>query len=136
MMPEDHKIWVKFIENGLFLPDEVWYDVHVGAGIPLPSGQPDWMDKFVEYSYKKRIDMVWRTGLDFWVVEAKPLAGVVALGQVIFYAEAFVDKYRPTRDVFKGIVTDRVDPDVRRVFDHHSVVVFEVGTDGGADFSL
>ena len=127
MMPEDTIIWRKFISNGMFLPDRVWYDVRVGRGIQLPSGQPEWMKRMVDYTHKKRIDMIWKFGPAWWVIEAKPAAGVVALGQVLFYAELFESEYAQGQKVGRGIVTDFVDLDVKPIFDKAGIVVFEVG---------
>lgn len=127
MMPEDTIIWRRFISNGMYLPDLVWYDVHVGRGIELLSGQPEWMKRMADYTHKKRIDIVWKMGPVWWVIEAKPFAGCVALGQVLFYAELFESEYVPGQLVERGIVTDNVDPDVRPIFDKAGIVVFEVG---------
>jgi len=130
MMPEDTLIWRQFIRNGKYLPDQVWYDVRVGHGIQVPTGQPNWMHKFAEYSYRKRIDIVWRKSLDYWIVECKPFAGIVALGQVIYYGVAFELEYRPERAVGRAIITDQVDPDLVDLFESLGVVVFEVGKVG------
>ena len=127
MMPEDTIIWKRFLKNGKYLPDLVWYDVRVGRGIAIPSGQPEWMKRMADYTYKKRIDMVWKIGSTWWVIEAKPAAGVVALGQVIFYADLFKSEYVPDQQVEMGIVTDFVDLDVKTIFEKWGVVVFEVG---------
>lgn len=128
MMPEDTLIWRKFIENDKYLPEKVWYDVRVGRAVEVPAGQPEWMKRMAEYSTRKRIDMVWLKGLQYWVVEAKPSAGVVALGQVIFYSKAFEKEYAPETPVIGAIVTDKVDQDVEPIFDELGVVVYEVGT--------
>jgi len=130
MMPEDTVIWTKFISNPPVKIDEVWYDVRVGAAVPVPTGQPGWMTKFSEYSTRKRIDIVWLSGLNYWVVEAKPHAGLVALGQVLFYAWAFEREHRPEWPVIRGIVTDIADEDLIPVFEQAGIVCFEVGLDG------
>jgi len=127
LMPEDRKIWTRFIDNGKYIPDKVWYDIRVGMAVELPSGQPEWMTKFAEYSTRKRIDMVWFMGGRYWVVEAKPRAGVVALGQVIFYGVAFEAEYQPTEPVERAIITDIVDEDLISIFDALGIVCFEVG---------
>lgn len=127
MMPEDTVIWRKFIENGDGVPDEVWYDLRVGKAVEVASGQPEWMHRFAEYSTRKRIDVVGRRGLLWMVIEAKPLAGVVALGQVIYYSWAFVREYEPRGRVIPVIITDVVDPDVQPVFDRAGVLVYAVG---------
>jgi len=126
MMPEDTIIWRRFIELGQYLPDEVWYDVRVGAGIEIPSGQPEWMQRFAEYNYKKRIDVVARRGNLWLVIETKPKAGIVALGQIVYYSWAFQREYRPVGRVVGALITDVVDPDVRPLFDVAGIVVFEV----------
>lgn len=127
LMPEDTIIWRRFVKQGQFLPDEVWYDVRVGTPIEVASGQPEWMRKWAEYSSRKRIDIVGRMGSDWLVIEAKPKAGVVALGQVVFYGWKFELEYKPTGRVIPAIVTDSVDPDLRPLFDVAGIVVFEVG---------
>jgi len=127
LMPEDRVIWARFVEHGVFLPELVWYDVRVGKAVEVASGQPAWMRKWAEYATRKRIDMVWSVGLDFWVVEAKPRAGLVALGQALYYAWAFEREYEHRGEVIAAVVTDRVDEDVAPVFELAGVWVFEVG---------
>jgi len=129
LMPEDTILWRRFISNGQYLPDECWYDIRVGQGITLPGKRPGWMDKFAEYSYRKRIDIVWRKGGDYWVVECKPGAGVVALGQVIYYGWAFEREYQPTRPIIRAIITDYLDQDLLDLMQIFGVVVFEVGVE-------
>ena len=127
MMPEDSEIWTRFLKNADVVIDEVWYDVRVGQAVEVASGRPDWMRRWADYSTRKRIDVVARRGCDYWVIEVKPLAGMVALGQAIYYGEAFRKEYRPPRGVISAVVTDSVDQDVRSIFEQYGVVVFEVG---------
>ncbi len=129
LAPEDRTIWTRFIENGSYLPNLVWYDVRVGMAVEVPSGQPEWMKRFAEYATRKRIDIVGLRGQDYYIIEAKPFAGVVALGQAIYYSEAFRAEYEHQGLVIPAVITDRVDPDVRPVFEAAGVVVFEVGRD-------
>ena len=127
MLSEDIVIWRRFVECGFYVPDKVWYDVRVGGGVYMDSGQPEWLRKMAEYTYRKRIDVVARRGRDYWIIEAKPLAGVVALGQAIYYANAFKIEYKPLGSVIPAVVTDIMDQDVGPIFDKYGVVVFEVG---------
>ena len=127
MMPEDTIIWTKFLQSRAMLIDEVWYDVRVGSGVPLDSGQPDWLKRMADYTYRKRIDVVARRGRDYWIIEAKPGAGIVALGQALYYANAFKFENRIPGNVIPSVITDVVDPDVAPMFDAYGVVVFEVG---------
>lgn len=127
LMPEDYRIWRRFCEVGDYLPEEVWYDVPVGKGVEVATAQPKWMKRFAEYATRKRIDIVGRWGLNYYIIEAKPHAGVVALGQVLYYGHAFRKQFNPAGDVIPAIVTDVCDEDVREVFDLAGVLVFEVG---------
>ena len=136
LAPEDAIIWRRLLGNDDVHFDEVWYDVRVGEAVRVPTGQPEWMQRMSDYSTRKRIDIVARRGWDYWVIEAKPFAGVVALGQAIFYSETFRDEYKIRTPVFAAVITDICDPDVLPIFDRHGVVVFEVGrADGAADVS-
>lgn len=134
MMPEDRALWQKFILNGEFLPDEVWYDVRVGRGIPLDTGQPVWMQKFAEYSYKKRIDVVGKIGQDYLVIECKPYAGIVALGQIVFYSLTFLAEFKPRGEVIPMIVTDSADPDCVSILEDLGCLIYEVGKVTTADY--
>lgn len=127
MMPEDTAIWTAFLEGGKYIPDKVWYDVKIGQAIKLQKGEPPWLQKYVDYSTRKRIDVVARVGLDYWIIECKPSAGHAALGQVIHYARAFLREYEQTGEVIPVIVTDVMDPDLKIDFQEIGVVVFEVG---------
>lgn len=127
MMPEDTLIWTRFLYGKMYLPDVVWYDVRVGMPLSVPVDRPEWMRRYVDYSTRKRIDVVGRKGLDYWVIECKPNAGCEALGQAIFYSHVFMQEYQPAGEVIPCVVTDRVDHDVRSVFDFCGVVVIEVG---------
>lgn len=127
MMPEDVIVWTKFLKNDDVVFDEVWYDLRVGLGIEVDTAQPEWLKRMADYTHRKRIDVVARRGEDYWIIEAKPFAGVVAFGQALYYAEAFKAEYRPPAAVIPCVVTDICDKDVLPVFDSYGVVVFEVG---------
>ncbi len=132
MMPEDRAIWERFLRDGRYLPHWVWYDVRVGSAVPVGDDLPGWMRDFSESASRKRIDVVGLIGLDYWVIEVKPRAGMLALGQAIFYSLAFMEEHRHEGQVIPAIVTDICDEDVRSVFDLVGVLVFEVGgADGG-----
>jgi hypothetical protein len=127
MMPEDTAIWTAFLEGGKHIPDVVWYDVKVGQAIRLSKGEPPWMQKYVDYSTRKRIDVVARVGLDYWVIECKPGAGHAALGQVIHYARAWMREYEHQGEVVPVIITDVMDPDLKIDFQEVGIVCVEVG---------
>ena len=127
MMPEDTAIWTAFLEVGKYIPDKVWYDVKIGQSMRMPKGEPPWMKKYVDYSTRKRIDVVARVGLNYWVIECKPGAGHAALGQVIHYARAFMREYEFQGEVIPVILTDVMDPDLKIDFQEIGIVCLEVG---------
>lgn len=127
MMPEDTAIWTAFLEGGKYIPDKVWYDVKIGQAIKLPPSEPEWLRRYASYSSRKRIDVVARVGLDYWIIECKPSAGHAALGQVIHYARAFMREYDHIGEVIPVILTDVMDPDLKIDFQEIGIVVLEVG---------
>ena len=130
MMPEDAKIWTKFLIHGQFMPDHVFYDVHVGRGLEPPEGSPEWLRKYAKINYTKRIDVVGRSVGRWWVIECKPGASYWALGQVIFYSWAFGNEIRDDKEIIPVVITDVVDEDLRPLFDLAGVLVLEVGRGG------
>lgn len=123
MMQMDHDVWTRFLESGDFPLQEVWYDVHVGAGLRMPPGSAE-LDKRISAAlYEKRIDVVARIGSQLWVVEVKPKADMTALGQIITYRELFIQRYRPTGSVLGVVVCDQVDDELLFLFEAVGVVV-------------
>ncbi len=123
MLAEDTEVWSKYLASPLAPIKELWYDVHVGAGIPLPADASD-MDKRIAAGIsRKRIDVVAAVGGGFWVIEVKPRANMVALGQVITYSRLFVLDYRPQGEVWPVIVCDSADDDLVDQFDELGVAV-------------
>ncbi|MBA7714213.1 hypothetical protein ES703_123230 [subsurface metagenome] len=85
MLAEDTAVWTKYLQSPLVPIKELWYDVHVGKGIRLEPGASEMDQRIAAGITRKRIDVVCRVGGGFWVVEVKPRANMVALGQVISY---------------------------------------------------
>ncbi|MBA7682848.1 hypothetical protein ES703_91203 [subsurface metagenome] len=126
LLQEDIIIWQRFIKNGLYLPDVVWYDVRCGNSVILDMDLPDWMTKMSLRLTRKRIDVVGRVGRDYWVIEIKPRASYDAFGQVVFYADQFQKDYSPPGEVFPIIITDLVDMDIVSLCGDVGVCVLEV----------
>ncbi|MBA7710129.1 hypothetical protein ES703_119061 [subsurface metagenome] len=72
---------------------------------------------------RKRIDVVAGVGGGFWVVEVKPLASMLALGQVLSYTRLFKQEFAPVGEVWPVIVCDAVDEDLLDEFDAAGVAV-------------
>jgi len=123
MLAEDTEVWSKYLASPLVPIKELWYDVHVGAGIPLPAEASDMDRRIAAGISRKRIDVVCRVGGGFWVVEVKPRANMVALGQVQTYTRLFIAEYRPAGETWPVIVCDSADEDLVSQFDELGVAV-------------
>jgi hypothetical protein len=123
MMSEDIAVWSKYLADPVVSIKEVWYDVHVGAGISVPEGAAEIDRKIAKGVGCKRIDAVCRVGGGFWVVEIKPHANMGALGQIIVYTRLFIAEFNPDGEVWPVIVCDSVDEDLLADFDNLDVIV-------------
>ncbi|MBA7479328.1 hypothetical protein ES707_14762 [subsurface metagenome] len=104
MMAEDIAVWSTYLASPLVPIKEVWYDVHVGGAVKLPEGAGEIEQQVALGVSRKRIDVVARVGGGFWVVEVKPFASMLALGQVLSYSRLFVKEYAPVGEVWPVIV--------------------------------
>lgn len=123
MMTEDIEVWSKFLESGYARFDEVWYDVHVGGAVKLPEGAGKVEQQVAMGISRKRIDVVARVARDFWVIEVKPFASMLALGQVLSYTRLFELEYGPELAAWPVIVCDAVDEDLLDEFEAAGVGV-------------
>jgi len=126
MMAEDTEVWSKYLAAPVAPIKELWYDVHVGESVGLPAGAADIDYKIARAVTRKRIDVVCRVGGGFWVVEVKPYANQVALGQVLNYTRLFIVEYRPEGEVWPVVVCDNADRDLLDDFELLGVVCIVV----------
>lgn len=123
MLAEDTAVWTRYLESPLVPIKELWYDVHVGAPME-PTLAGDTLGAVIAAGIsRKRIDVVAAVGGGFWVIEVKPVANMVALGQVISYSRLFVQDYAPRGEVWPVIVCDSADEDLVAQFDELGVAV-------------
>ena len=123
MLAEDTAVWSKYLASPLVPIKELWYDVHVGAPVRIPAEASDMDRRIAAGISRKRIDVVCRVGGGFWIVEVKPRANMVALGQVLTYSRLFVQDYSPRGEVWPVIVCDSADEDLVSQFDELGVAV-------------
>lgn len=123
MLTEDTEVWSKYLAKPVLPIKEVWYDVHVGQAVLLPVGADSLDERIARGITRKRIDVVCRVDSSLWVVEIKPFASMLALGQVLSYTRMFIEEFRPTEDVASVIVCDAVDRDLLDEFEALDVMV-------------
>lgn len=126
MLSEDTEVWTKYLAGPVVPIKEVWYDVHVGQGLLLPLGSDDLDRRIARGVTRKRIDVVCNVGFGFWVVELKPYASMLALGQILSYSKMFDEEYQPEGQVWPVIISYEVDTDVISEFEALGVVVITV----------
>ncbi|MBA7665437.1 hypothetical protein ES703_73507 [subsurface metagenome] len=123
MLAEDNAVWTKFLQTDAHRLKEVWYDVRVGQAVLLPVGASDLERRISAGLTRKRIDVVCSVGGGFWVVEVKPYASMLAIGQVISYVRLFAISYSVPGQIIPVIVCDSYDEDLLDEFDELGVLV-------------
>lgn len=126
MLAEDIEVWSAYLVSPVTPIKEAWYDVRVGQGLLLPVGASDIDRRISAGVARKRIDVVCHVGGGYWVVEVKPFAGMLAMGQIISYARLFVREYRVDGEVWPVVVCREADPDLVDDFEAAGVAVIEV----------
>lgn len=125
MLAEDNAVWSKFLEQNFERMTEVWYDVRVGQAVALEEDASDMEKRIAAGLTRKRIDVVAISGGNYWVIEVKPYASMLALGQVISYARLFALQYEVRGRVIPVIVCDSVDQDLLDEFKEMGIMVLE-----------
>ena len=123
MLAEDNAVWTKFLQTNSERLKEVWYDVRVGQPVLLAPGASEMERKIAAGLTRKRIDVVCSVEDGYWVVEVKPYASMLAVGQVTTYARLFALEYTVPGPVIPVIVCDDIDVDLVDEFDELGVLV-------------
>jgi len=123
MLGEDTAVWTRFLESGDFELKEVWYDVHVGQGVLLPVGTDRLIERIADGVTRKRIDVVAIVDSVYWIIEVKPVAMHLAIGQVLAYEDLFLAEFKPELETWPVIVCDTFDVDVILTCERLGVVV-------------
>jgi len=125
MLTEDNSVWTKFLTTDADRIKELWYDVRVGLPVFLEVGASDREKRIAAGLTRKRIDVVCSVGGGYWVVEIKPYASMLAVGQVISYSRLFALEYAPGGQIIPVIVCDAYDEDLVDEFDELGVLVLQ-----------
>jgi hypothetical protein len=125
MLAEDTAVWSKYLADPTDVIQEVWYDVHVGQPVGVLKPDDELGRRIASGVSRKRIDVVARVGSGLWVIEIKPYASMLALGQVLSYTRMFIEEFRPMAEVMPVIVCDEVDDDLLDEFEALGVMVIQ-----------
>lgn len=103
-------------------------DVELGC-IPCVDQESgaDWYRRLVRGTHPLRVDCVAKWRDEWWVLEVKPDAGYIALGQVLTYGYWAASCIQPGRNWRMGVVTDWVQRCIEPVYKAIGVKVLGVG---------
>ena len=123
MLQEDNSVWTRFLQTDAGRIKELWYDVKVGLPVFLGVGASDLDRRIAAGVTRKRIDVVCSVGGGYWVVEIKPRASMLAVGQVLSYVRMFRLEYATGGQAVPVIVCDSYDEDLVDEFDELRILV-------------
>ena len=109
----DIAIWERFLETYGNSYKGFDYDVKVGTGSTIPENTPPEYARMQDILSKFRIDVVGFRSSSIEIIEVKPEASTVAIGQVIAYRALYERDFKPTLTVRGVIITDHEVPDIK-----------------------
>ena len=113
MFPLDIAIWERFLEKFGKDYDGFDYDTKVGTGAEIDIDTPENYARMITVLSKYRIDVIGHKNGRLEIIEVKPEASTVAIGQVITYVDLYERDFSPAAKVVGAIVTDREVGDMR-----------------------
>jgi len=126
MFPLDIEIWERFLDKHGSIYTGFDYDVKVGLGAPP---LPDMSENFARMQdtlSKFRIDVVGYDSSFIYIIEVKPEASTVAIGQIVSYLNLYERDFSPTLPLRGVIVTDRELPDIRYLTSEYNIDYYVV----------
>lgn len=115
MVPEEVRIWKRFLKRYATRFTGFRYDVHVGEGVGRQPGLPTKYQNMAIRLSQKRIDVVGFRGALTYIIEIKDRAGMSAIGQLVAYKKLYENKYGKGKVTGLIIVATSADEDLKRV---------------------
>jgi len=113
MFALDIAIWERFLARYAADFTGFDYDIKVGSGTEPVEGLGDEYRRMQEVLSKYRIDVVGHKPDSITIIETKPDAGTIAIGQVETYTRLYQRDVNPGVPIIGAIVTNRELPDMR-----------------------
>ncbi len=124
LLPQEVKIWERFLKDHGNEYQKFDYDVHVGKVSEILSRLPEAWRKGAEAVFRKRIDVVgWQPG-KITIFEVKPHAELGALGQLLGYLALYDQEFNPVQELGAALVVDFVDPITERLVKDRNIDVY------------
>lgn len=127
MLPGEVEIWDRYLAEYGVPAGRIEYDVHLGDGAPVDPAWPAWMAGMVKSLSTHRCDVVIERMGEVVIVEVKKIAGMGALGQLMGYEALWIRDMGTSRSVRLVLVCERLEADMKALFDFYEVEVVEVG---------
>ena len=121
LLPKDTEIMTRYLRQWGKRLEAIAYDVHVGEGIDVGTEYPPEIVRMTSSISRMRLDALARQDGKYIIIEAKPSAGVTAIGQVLSYFYLIADSYPTIKPLKMLIVTDFLRPDVLKVCRHYKI---------------
>lgn len=126
MFPLDIAIWERFIDRHGASFSGFSYDVKVGSGTEPIAGLGSEYERMQAILSKYRIDCVGYRDGEIRIIEVKPEAGTIAIGEVELYTALYARDFSPTERIIGCIVTDRYLPDMQWMCDQKGYELYIV----------
>lgn len=104
--------------------DRFDYDLPVGKGVDPGESVSEYLRKDYIDLTRKRIDAVGYKNNTATLFEVKPRAATTALGQLLTYANLFVQTYPGVPIVGSAVVTSLINDDERQVYESMKIKIF------------
>lgn len=126
MLPEDRKLWERFLESDTSEFSQVQYDLHVGPSGYDPKATDRQIYDLAQSLSRHRIDAVLHGPQTIYIIEIKPDAGLDAFGQAFGYAWLYRQENNPPNFIQPVILTNLLKPGLADLCSAYSVAVWLV----------
>lgn len=126
MLPHEVMMWDRLIENSGLPAGVIDYDVHLGEGVAIDPAWPGWMGRMVQRLSTHRADVVVKRDDEVVIIEIKRIAGMGAVGQLVGYEALWLKQHGVDRPVRLLCVCERMEADIKAVFDYYEIAVIEL----------
>lgn len=126
MLPEERRIWSKFITGKERNYLKLTYDLHLGYGVFPPYDASPQLKAVIESTSKKRVDAIGESVNQITIFEVKPRGGMSAMGQLLTYKDLFIKEYHPSKPIKLALVCERLEPDVSSTLQANGIEIFIV----------
>jgi len=126
MLDADAALWDRYIRTNPFPEAKLIYDLHVGTPCPITDKLPPNYKKMILTLSTLRIDVVALMPTETVVIEVKPYAGPLAIGQVWSYAQLTARDYPQFPKPVPMILTDKAPPDTQWLCDRLQILLIQL----------